>query len=149
MATQQIKQAELQQLRDEVLTTQKMLVLSMLNQSSASSRIKALNISAKKTQIDPQILDAFAHTLLHDENINVRMKAAEALAEQGNEPYVVAMLIKTLKTAKSPELQITLIDILVDLKAKDALGEFHELLQQDSLMEIVKTKAAYGVDALL
>lgn len=144
-----LQQTELQQLREEMVVTQKMLVLSMLDQSSASSRIKALNISTEKTQMDPQILDAFMHTLMHDENVNVRMKAAEALAEQSNQKYAIAALIKALKTANSPELQITIIDILVELKAKDAVGEFHELLQQDTLMDLVKTKAAYGVDALL
>ena len=94
-------------------------------------------------------MDAFIHTLMTDRNVNVQMKAAEALAKYGKNDYINASLIQALKTQTSPEVQITLIDILVELEAKNAIGELHNILKKREVLDIVKTKAAYGLKVLL
>lgn len=145
----QQQQVALEQLQTEMLQTQKMLILAMLEKNSASERLKALNINTAKTNPDPQVVDAFIHTLLTDNNVNVRMKAAEALAEYEKNEYITAALIKALKIQNSPEVQITLIEILVNLEAKDAAGELQNILRKEDVLDIVKNKAAEGLEILL
>lgn len=71
---------QIQYLANEVQETRKMLALSKLEQNSASQRIKAMHeLPSQASIIDPEIIEAVAHTLLTDENVNVRITAAEAL----------------------------------------------------------------------
>lgn len=125
------------------------LVLNMLREASASQRIKAVNTALEQDVTDPQVIDALIQTLYFDDNVNVRMKAAEGLAQFGRQPQVVKALTKALKTEKSPEVQITLIDMLTHLKAREAKDEFQNLLKQKGVMEVVKNKAAYGMEVLM
>lgn len=143
----QKQQAQLSVLQEEVANTRKLLILSMLEQKSASDRIKAMNTVAPK-EADPQIVQALIQRLEIDENVNVRIKAAEALANFPNQPKVVDVLVDAL-SEESVEVQIVLIDILVGIGAKQAVPAFEELMKKDGIMTIVKEKAADGVGKLI
>ncbi len=143
------QQQQIDALVSEIQSTNKALVLNMLREQSASQRIKAVNTAMEGEVIDPQVIEALIHTLHADDNVNVRMKAAEGLAQFAQEPEVVDALTQALKMEKSPEVQITLIDILTHLKAHKAKEEFKKLLKKKDVMEVVKTKAAYGMEVLM
>lgn len=142
------QQAQINQLIANAESTRKILFLAMLDQNSASERIKALN-AVNPSEGDPQILEALMNTLHYDDNVNVRMKAAEALAVFSNRKLVVDALIKALNTQENPEIQITIIDLLVEANAKRAVDGFQELLKRENLMDVVKSKAAHGIEKLL
>lgn len=143
------QQDQINSLVAEIETTRKMMILSMLQEQSASQRIKAVNTAVAERTADPQVVDALILTLLKDDNVNVRMKAAEALGGFANDRKVIAALTKALRTESSPEVQITLIDILTNLRAPEALDEFKTLMEQEELLDVVKNKAAHGVEVLL
>lgn len=145
----QKQQAQIDVLASEVATTRKLLVLSMLQEPSASQRIKALNASLETPATDPQIAEALVYTLLHDNNSNVRMKAATALTNFAKQKEVKEALIEALAKEDRPEVQITLIDVLVEVHAQTAVGVLEELLQKEDLMEVVRTKAADGLKRLI
>ncbi len=145
----QTQKAEMAALRREMAETQKMLVLSMLEQNSASERIRALNMSLEETQTDRQVLEAFAQALNADKSVNVRIKAAEALAGFGQDPYALKALIQGLGGQEDPAVQITIIDLLVGLRAKNAAEAFERLVNQENVLDIVKDKATEGIKALL
>lgn len=145
----QKQQAQIDVLASEVATTRKLLVLSMLQEPSASQRIKALNASLETPATDPQIAEALVNTLLHDNNSNVRMKAATALTNFAKQKDVKEALIEALAKEDRPEVQITLIDVLVEVHAQTAVGVLEELLQKEDLMEVVRTKAADGLKRLI
>lgn len=145
----QQQQQQINTLAAEMETTRKMLILSMLQEQSASRRIQALNTAAEERDADPQVIDALIHTMLVDDNINVRMKAAEALGQFANDRRVVLALAGALRNETSPEIQITLIDLLTGLKAKEAVDEFKTLMKKDDLLDVVRNKAAYGVEVML
>lgn len=147
--THQTQKAEMAALRQEMAETQKMLVLSMLEQNSASERIRALNMSLEDVQADRQVLEAFMQALNADNSVNVRIKAAEALASFGKDPYALKALIHGLEAQEDPAVQITIIDLLVGLRAKNATGAFERLVRQDNVLDIVKDKATEGIKALL
>ncbi len=143
------QQKQIDALVTEIQHSNKTLVLNLLREESASQRIKAVNTAVEEEIADPQVIEALVHTLYFDENVNVRTKAAEGLAQFARERTVINALTKALKKEKSPEVQITLIDILTNLKAHQAKDTFKKLLKDKNVMEIVKNKAAYGVEVLL
>ena len=145
----QVQQTEIASLKAEMLAQKKLLALSLLEQNSASSRIKGVNISLRETKMDGQILDALINRMNIDKNINVRLKAIEGLAEIGHKKKVITALIKTLNNQKSPEIQIAIIEVLVTLKAKDAYPQFQQILRNEETMDAVKNKAASGLELLL
>ncbi len=145
----QQQQQQINTLVAEVENTRKMLILSMLQEESASQRIKAVNTAVEERATDPQVVDALIQTLQLDDNVNVRMKAAEALGQFARERQVITALTKALREESSPEVQITLIDVLTNLKAREAVDEFKTLMKKEDLLDVVKNKAAYGVEVLM
>ena len=144
------QQQQIDALITEVINTRKMMVLSMLQEPSASQRIKAVNtVREEPASIDEQVVFALVNTLNTDDNINVRVKAAEALLSFVDHPGVVGALVESLPRQESPEVQIVLIDLLVTARATDAVDEFHEILQRDDVLEVVKNKAAAGIGQLM
>ncbi|MEN0004566.1 MAG: HEAT repeat domain-containing protein [Bacteroidota bacterium] len=144
----QQQQAQIDVLLAEVEQTQKLLILSMLEQPSASERIKAVNTVPAKVA-DPQIIGALIQRLEEDDNVNVQLKAAEALANFTNQEYVVAALTTALGRESQPELQIALIDILVEIGAKGAFKTLEELTEKEDVIDVVKAKAADGMGQLI
>lgn len=145
----QQQQAQIGQLAEEVANTRKMLVLSMLQQNSASERIQAIQTSAEAVLADPKIVGALINTLHYDENVNVRMKAVEALRVFVHEEGVVDALVKALASDQSPEVQINLIDALVEIGARQAVPSLQELVRKEAVIPVVKGKAAEGLSKLL
>lgn len=144
-----MRNQEIADLREEISTTKHMIMLSMLNQQSASKRIQAVNYTYDLAEADEKLLEALLHTMNFDSNLNVRMAATEALYRFANDENVRLAMISSLKKEKNPEMQIMLIDMLVELKEQKALGVIQDLARQENLMKIVKAKANEGIEVLL
>jgi anti-sigma-K factor RskA len=144
------QQRQINELVSEVQQTRKMMVLSMLEERSASQRIKALNtVQEQRSSVDDQVIDALINTLNTDDNVNVRTKAAEALLQFAGYPGVVPALIRSLDQQEHPEVQITLIEVLVASRARGAVNELQKMMEREELMEVVRYKAAAGVEQLM
>ena len=144
----QQQQAEIAALRQEMRSTQKMLVLAMLEEASASDRIQAVNV-LEQEKADPQIIKALINTLNFDDMINVRMKAAQALGSFADDQNARKALISSLAYQESPEVQITIIEILVALGDKRAVPSLRSMSEDQELMDFVRQEAAAGLDVLL
>jgi len=145
----QAQQTEIAALKLEMLTQKKLLALSLLQQNSASDRIKGVNISLHETNMDDQILNALIDRMNLDKNINVQLKAIEGLVQFGENKIVITAFIKALTNQKSPEVQIAIIEALVTLKVKDAYPQFQEILRDKETIDAVKNSAASGLEVLL
>ncbi len=145
----QQQQVQIGQLAAEVADTRKMLVLSMLQQNSASDRIQAIQTSAETALADPKIVDALINTLENDENVNVRRKAVLALRVFIHEEGVVDALIGALAKDQSPEIQIVLIENLVEIGARQAIPSLQNIIKEDAVIPVVRGKAAEGLSKLL
>jgi len=144
------QQEQINTLVSEIEQTRKMMVLSMLEESSASQRIKALNtVQEEPRGADRQIIDALINTLNTDDNVNVRAKAAEALLNYTEYPGVIADLTRSLHLQEHPEVQVTLIEVLTASKAEGAMDEFERIIEKDEVHEVVKNKAAAGIQQLM
>jgi HEAT repeat protein len=128
-----------------VSEVKQMLVFSKLDQQSASQRIQAVNYARDITTPDYQIISALIKTMNTDENSNVRMAAIQALSRFTEESIVVDALVSSLDIQTDPLLQITLINILVELKEERAVDAMKKLLDQEETHETVKRMAQKGL----
>lgn len=136
------KDAASQAAMKNVLTFEKM------NATSASERIHAVNQSYELSDVDKDITQLLINTLNFDPNINVRLAACQALQHFGNEPNVSEALVQSLAIQTDPNIQISLIEVLVSIKEKRAVVPFQQLVRNQEVMEVVRLKAEEGVNEL-
>ena len=140
---------ELSQLKSEVNALRETAMFTMLKDESSSYRIQAVNYADEIDSPDENIVNALVKTLNNDRNINVRMAAAYALARFTSQRSVCDSLVKSLSLQNDPILQITLINILVDLGEKSALETIQQIINSDETLDEVKTVAAKGARLLI
>jgi HEAT repeats len=138
---------ELASLRHEVQET-KQLMMTMLREESASKRIKAVNYSYTIEKPDNEVMKVLINTLNHDENINVRLAAVDALSHFGKEKIVRDALIHSLVSQREPDLQIAIIDMLVMMNEKRAVPQMQQLLVNEQTEPLVKRRAQESVRML-
>lgn len=122
----------------------------LYQQASAGERLSAVNLSRQlpDNNLDQQITDILIYTVNNDKSVNVRMAAAEALFRFRSEPNIQKALVNSLSEQDDPLMQITLIDMLVELKAKGAVNEMNKLLMDSDTREIVKERLKAGIAEL-
>lgn len=128
----------------EVMAMKNALRFEQVSQTSASERIHAVNQSVELEQADADITQMLINTMNFDENVNVRLAACQALSHFENEPLAREGLIQSLRIQTDPNVQLTLIEILVSIKEKRAAEEMQRLAQNKEVMDVVRLKAEEG-----
>jgi hypothetical protein len=142
-------QAQLEQLKNEVITLKKTAMFTMLKEESSSYRLQALNYADELDAPDQNVIEVLVKTLNTDKNVNVRMAAAYALAKYANQQQVRDSLVKSLSLQSDPILQITLINILVERREKSAAKPIQKILTDENTLEEVKHIAENGIKMLI
>lgn len=140
---------ELTELRHEVQNMRQMLSLSLLQQQSASDRLRGVTWSAQLDQANPEVLGALLSTLMHDSSVNVRLSALDALRTYTNESVVRQGLIESLGRQQAPLIQIALIDLLVELRERQSVETLRTLTMDPMLNMAVRERADWGLKQLL
>lgn len=140
---------EVAQLNEELYKVKGMLFMSGLGQSSASQRIQAVNYTQELNHPDNEIISALIKTMDSDDNVNVRMAAMHALSKFTEQQSVRQALVNSLKTQEDALLQITLINILVEIQEENAIGIMKELLQKEETIDAVKQMAEKGLTTFI
>ena len=122
-----------------------LVVLSLLQQQSASERLQAVAWSVRGNQPDPEILSALTDTLRFDPSPDVRLAALDVLKHFSGLPRVRSELIDALRGQQSPLVQIELIDFMVELGEKSALQRLKEFVQEQDLNPVVRQRAQAGI----
>jgi hypothetical protein len=135
-------------LHQELQSMRQLVVLSMLQQQSASERLQAVSYSLRQPGADPKVLDALLHTLRYDNNVDVRLAALDALGRYGGRPDVRKGLVDSLDRQQSPLVQVALIDVLVDLHDENAIEPLKRFQQDPKLDPSVRKHAGWGVQQL-
>lgn len=125
------------------------LAFEQLPKTSASERIQAVNQSYELAQVDRDITQLLINTLNFDDNVNVRLAACQALLRFEDEPGVREALIQSLHIQTDPNIQLTLIDMLVSIKEKRAVKEIQQLARNQQVLDIVRLKAEEGLSRLV
>ncbi len=147
--TRSARQKEIGELKSEVNSLKKTAMLTMLKDGSSSYRIQALDYARQIDSPDQNVIDVLVKTLNGDKNVNVRMTAAYALSKYSSLAPVRDSLVKSLSIQTDPILQVTLINILVELREKNAIKPIERIISTKGTMEDVKKVAEKGVKLLI
>jgi hypothetical protein len=140
---------EIEQMRVELgeMKTQ-MLVLSLMQQQSASERLRGVNWSNQLGQPDSPVLTALLATLMRDPNINVRVACVSALEKFGEQQVVRRGLVEALGYQDSPLVQAALIDAVLALRETESVDTLRRLTLDVSVDEKVRKLAERALQQL-
>jgi hypothetical protein len=139
---------ELASLREEVHEMRQMVTISLLKQQSASERLKGVSWSSQVSRPDTEFLSTLMHTLNYDSNVDVRLAAVDALSRFAGDPAVRDGLVKSLPKQDSPLVQISLIDLLVQLHERQSIDVLKQLTNDASQNQQVRQRAQWGLQKL-
>ncbi len=135
------------QMNGELRQMRHMVTLSLLQQQSASERLRGVSWSMRASA-DDEVLDALVDTLNADQNVNVRLAAVDALRQFSTKVTVRRGLRESLARQTSPLVQIALIDWAVESKDRGAVQAMRQLAAQPELNPEVKSRLVSAIDSL-
>jgi hypothetical protein len=139
---------EVAALRGQLDGLRQMVALSMLQQQSPGARMRGVTYTEQMSQPDREVTDALLAAVKNDSNINVRLSAVDALQKFAGDPRVVPAMIDAIPGQESPLVQIALIDMLVQLNARNASADLARLGKDSKLDETVRQRAIWAVTQL-
>jgi hypothetical protein len=125
-------------LRSEVADLRQAVSISLMNQASATERLRGIQYSSRVDRPDATLIDTLLNKLRTDPNVNIRLAAVEALYVFSDRPAVRDQLIASLSEQTSPLVQIALIDLLVEARESRSLETLRKLLQDEGTDRNVK-----------
>jgi anti-sigma factor RsiW len=135
-------------MQSELTSMKQLVVLSMLQQQSASARLEGVTWSTREQQLDPQVLSALFHTLRYDQSVDVRLAALDALSRHGRQPQVHKGVLDSLQQDQSPLVQVALIDLMLEWRDRDAAHRLQELEQTPNLNPTVRQRVEWAKSKL-
>ncbi|SEO63499.1 zf-HC2 domain-containing protein [Mucilaginibacter sp. OK283] len=140
---------QLKDLTSQVHELKQTMMLAMLENPSASERIKAVSYTSEIKHADKEVIDALFATLNNDPNVNVRLSTLDALTQLAAHPEVRQGLIASIVQQDSPLLQSAIADVMLKLQEKKSVNSFKELLKQKGLNPGVKDKIKQTITQLI
>ena len=132
--------SELTQLQGEIQNMRQLVTLSLLQQQSASSRLQGVNWSYRVEQSDMEVLSALLQTINHDQSVDVRLAAVDAIRNFASSPVARNGLRQALAKQTSPLVNIAIVDLLVDLKDRPAAPYIRALESKPDLDPSVRKR---------
>ncbi|UOG73957.1 HEAT repeat domain-containing protein [Hymenobacter tibetensis] len=117
--------------------------------ATASRRISLVAEAPATVQPGDPAVQVLINTLNADPNPNVRLAACEALFRLRADPRVGPALVQALPNQNDPNVQITLIELLVALRDKRAVPTLERLSRQPEALPAVRQQAANGLGLLI
>jgi len=140
--------AEVSQLREEVANMRQLVALSLMQQQSASDRLRGVSWAYRAEPSDREVLGALVSAVNHDANVNVRLAAVDALRRFSASPETGRAALQSLSKQTTPMVQVALIDLLVDLKDPEAAPELRRLSGNETANEGVRQRAQWALERL-
>ena len=132
---------EVASLRQELAGMRQMVTLSLLQQQNATDRLRGISWSERVPQQDTEVLSALLYTLNHDQSVNVRLSAADALGNFLTSPLVRKALPDALAKQDSPLVQASLIDLLSTMRGRDIDETLRLTAANEKLIRPVRDRA--------
>jgi len=139
------RSAEIAQLQDEVMKTQRMVALSLLQQQSATERLRGVSFSNRVESPDREVIQALIRTVKYDTSVDVRLAAVDALARYSAQPEVRRGILDALAEQQSPLVHIALIDLAVDARLTQAQGVLRNIENDPKMNRFVRERAKWGL----
>ena len=140
---------QLTELTAQVHELKQTMMLALLENPSASERIRGVSYTGEIKHADKEVIDALFATLNNDPNVNVRLSTLDALTNLANHPEVREGLIHSILQQESPLLQSAIADVMLKLQEKRSVKSFKELLKQKNLDQGVRDKIKETITQLI
>jgi HEAT repeat protein len=133
--------AELAQLRTEMAGMRQLVTLSLLQQQSASERLRGVTYSYRAEPDDKEVLSALLQTVSWDPSPDVRLAAVDALRNFADNSTARRGLVQSLAHQNSPLVQIAIVDALMDIGEPSAAPALRTLVEAPEVDENVRRRA--------
>jgi hypothetical protein len=140
---------QIDSLTSQVSEMKQMMMLTLLQDPSASQRILAVGYTDNIAKVNNKVIEALLTTLNEDPNVNVRLITLEALLKYSFEPKVREGLVHSLIIQESPLMQSAIADAMVKLQEKKSVKTLQQLLQKKDLNKMVKVKIEQSIHKLI
>mgnify|MGYP002780819552 CR=1 FL=1 len=141
-------QRQIDALSAQVEDMRQTMMLSLLENPSATERLRAVGFTKEINGVDGKVIDALLTTLNNDPNVNVRLVTLEALADLARDARVREGLVQSLTRQESPLVQVALADVMVRLQEKRSLKPLRQMLRQPGINDLVKSKLEQTIKEL-
>jgi hypothetical protein len=138
---------EIAKLHEEITNTREMVALSLLQQESATERLRGVSYTGSLQRMEPQVVSALTDAVEHDASVNVRLAAIDALSKSAS-PGVLQSLTQSLPKQASPMVQAALIDYLVDARDHRAISTLRQLAAQPDINPAVLERTHFALQQL-
>ncbi|MBU2650874.1 MAG: HEAT repeat domain-containing protein [Bacteroidetes bacterium] len=140
---------EMEMLRNEIDIMKHILMISKLEESSASQRIQAVSYIRDQEEPGEEMIMALINTMNRDGNVNVRMAAATALSKYTGYSFVKDALINALNIERDPLMQITLIQLISETGDERAVDPLNRIIESPENADVVKSQAMKGLRTII
>ena len=123
-------------------------MLSLIDDESASQRIKAVSYAEQMANPDQQVIDALFNSLNHDKNVNVRLAALYSLSRFADRRVVRDSLVSSLGIQTEPIIQVVLINLLAEKRETKAIAPIKEIITNKKTLKEVKDAAQKSLKVL-
>jgi hypothetical protein len=140
--------SEIAAMRSEMRELREMVSLSLMQQQSASDRLKGVTWTGQLDRPSGEVVAALLDALIHDPNVNVRLATIDALERFASRDDVRRATIQAVERQPSPLVQIALIDYMVKTNQRESAPTLRRLAQDPQVDSAVRTRAAWGLQQL-
>jgi HEAT repeat protein len=135
-------------MREELRDMRQIVTLSLLQQQSASERLRGVSYTSQIEQPGDAVTVALLDALMHDPNDNVRLRTVEALKRFADHAPVRRGAIQALSQQTSPLVQMALIEFVLEVGGPDAADALRRLSNDPMVDEVVRAQAMRGLTQL-
>jgi hypothetical protein len=140
---------QIDSLSSQVSQMKQVMMLSLLNDPSASQRIRAVSYTDESSKVDLKVVGALFTTLNGDPNVNVRLATLEALIKLAADPKVREGLVRSIDLQEEPMMQSAIADAMVKLQEKSSIQSLQRLLNKKGLNKMVKVNIEKSIQKLI
>ena len=117
------------------------VMFNLINDESASQRIKAVSYVEGMSSPDQPVIDALVNTLNHDKSVNVRLASLYSLSRFADRPNVRDSLVTSLKGQTDPIIQVVLINLLGEKRETKAIAPIKDIMTNKKTLPEVRDAA--------
>ena len=140
--------AQIAAMRSEMHDLREMVSLSLMQQQSASDRLKGVTWTGQLDRPSGEVVSALLDALMHDPNVNVRLATIDALERFASREEVRRGTIQAVSQQPSPLVQIALIDFMVKTNERESMPALRRLAMDPQVNDAVRARAAWGLQQL-
>jgi anti-sigma factor RsiW len=133
--------AQLGNMQKEIKDMKQSLLFSLIDDESASQRIKAVSYAEAIRNPEQKVIDVLVNALNHDKSVNVRLAALYSLGSWADNRIVRDSLVSSLPEQKEPLIQVLLINLLAAKKESRAIAPIKNILYDNNSLPVVKDAA--------